>query len=226
MKTYVVHGPPLSGKSTYVQRQKGPNDLVFDFDLVMAALTGLPVHQHNEHLVSYVVDIRGLIIARLKSEENLDNAWIIATRVTPRLKHSLEGLDVEYIELQVDIETAKERLHQDPDGRDIKVWEQVIDRHFGVVGEERRFYKTAEWKRKRLEILERDNHECQECKREGRFSKGNVVHHVLHLDDRPDLALETDNLLTVCEACHNKLHPERLRRRAIDKKEHIAPERW
>jgi len=91
MRTYVVHGPPLSGKSTYVQQHRGSNDLVFDFDLVMAALTGKPAHEHNEHLVSYVVDIRDLIIARLKSEDRLDNAWIIATRVTPRLRHSLEA---------------------------------------------------------------------------------------------------------------------------------------
>ncbi len=89
-----------------------------------------------------------------------------------------------------------------------------------------RFYATREWKQKRLEILERDNYECQLCKREGRYSKGNVVHHVKHLEDRPDLALDDDNLMTVCEACHNRLHPERLIRPEAARREHVIPERW
>ena len=29
------------------------------------------------------------------------------------------------------------------------------------------FYNSSEWKGKRLEALERDNHECQHCKEEG-----------------------------------------------------------
>ena len=88
------------------------------------------------------------------------------------------------------------------------------------------FYKTGVWVRKRTEILERDNHECQRCKDAGGYSKGNVVHHIKHLEDRPDLALEDDNLMTVCEACHNALHPERMRTPEASKRRQITPERW
>ena len=91
---------------------------------------------------------------------------------------------------------------------------------------EGRFYKSKMWEHKRLEILERDNFECQECKAEGGYSKGNVVHHILHLKDRPDLALEDSNLVTVCGACHNVLHPERLQRPERRKIEQLMPERW
>ncbi|WP_461367237.1 HNH endonuclease [Candidatus Darwinibacter acetoxidans] len=91
---------------------------------------------------------------------------------------------------------------------------------------EGKFYKSSAWEKKRLEILERDNHECQRCKDAGGYSKGNVVHHIKHLDDRPDLALEDDNLMTVCEACHNALHPERLRTPEASKRRQITPERW
>ena len=89
-----------------------------------------------------------------------------------------------------------------------------------------RFYKTAGWEKKRLEILERDNYECQRCKAKGRFGRGNVVHHIKHLEARPDLALEDDNLMTVCERCHNELHPEKLKRAETAKRERITPERW
>ncbi len=54
------------------------------------------------------------------------------------------------------------------------------------------FYKTMAWLNKRAEVLERDNYECQMCKAEGRYGRGNVVHHIKHLTHRPDLALEDD----------------------------------
>ena len=89
-----------------------------------------------------------------------------------------------------------------------------------------RFYKTREWGQKRLEILERDNYECQRCKAEGRFSPAVVVHHVQHLDRHPELALEDDNLLSLCEPCHNREHPEKLVKPEISKLRQAFPERW
>lgn len=88
------------------------------------------------------------------------------------------------------------------------------------------FYKTRRWRRKRRAILDRDNHECQECKKRGEFSRGIVVHHVRHLDARPDLALADDNLLTVCERCHNQLHPEKFGQEEAAKRRQLTPERW
>jgi 5-methylcytosine-specific restriction endonuclease McrA len=36
-----------------------------------------------------------------------------------------------------------------------------------------------------------------------------MVHHVLPLDVRPDLALDLDNLRSLCVVCHNQSHPEK-----------------
>lgn len=88
------------------------------------------------------------------------------------------------------------------------------------------FYKSSAWRRKRRKILARDNYECQVCKQEGRYNKGVVVHHIEHLEDRKDLALEDDNLLTVCEACHNRLHPEKLQSDEAISRGQKIPERW
>ncbi|NLG89793.1 MAG: HNH endonuclease, partial [Clostridiaceae bacterium] len=66
----------------------------------------------------------------------------------------------------------------------------------------KRFYKSKEWKRKRKEILRRDNYECQRCKREGGFSKATTVHHIKHLDKHPELALVDSNLESLCGVCH------------------------
>ena len=74
------------------------------------------------------------------------------------------------------------------------------------------FYKTTKWIRKRSHILRRDRYQCQECRKYGRFTEATYVHHIQHLEDRPDLALVDSNLESVCLACHNKLHPEKGRR--------------
>lgn len=84
-------------------------------------------------------------------------------------------------------------------------------------GEEAEFYTWGEWRRLRPEVLKLDHNECQRCKAMGRFRRGNIIHHVKHLQDRPDLALsiwdpETGErqLVTVCKRCHEELHPESL----------------
>lgn len=71
------------------------------------------------------------------------------------------------------------------------------------------FYKSRAWQRKREAILRRDKYICQNCKRYGRNTEATTVHHIKHLEDAPELALANDNLVSLCAACHNKLHPEK-----------------
>lgn len=86
------------------------------------------------------------------------------------------------------------------------------------------FYKSTEWIHKRLNILKRDNRECQHCKANGLYSAANCVHHIKHLKNRPDLALVDSNLISLCNACHNEMHPEKLKN---NKKKIInIEERW
>jgi len=73
----VVWGPPAAGKSTYVEENKGENDLIYDFDALMRDISGLDIYDRNEHLISYLVDFRAQIIERLEDEAQLDTAWII-----------------------------------------------------------------------------------------------------------------------------------------------------
>lgn len=225
MKVYVVHGPPLSGKTTYVNKHKGPNDLVYDFDHVMAAISGLPVHQHNDNLIGYVLDIRDLIVNRLKRESRIDNAWIITTKIRQRFREQLQGLDVEYIRLIVDKQTALKRLQEDPDGRNVEEYITLI-RTWQNEKERRIFYKSPEWRRVRELVIERDNYECQHCKAKGKFHKAECVHHIKHLEDRPDLALEPSNLISLCYACHNLEHPEKFPVRRVQPRDEVILERW
>lgn len=75
------------------------------------------------------------------------------------------------------------------------------------------FYCSRQWLHKRDMVLRRDGYQCQDCRRYGRITQAVTVHHIEHLEDRPDLALTSSNLVSLCAACHNKRHPEKARQR-------------
>ncbi|MDO4157400.1 MAG: HNH endonuclease [Oscillospiraceae bacterium] len=59
------------------------------------------------------------------------------------------------------------------------------------------FYQSKAWKRKRGWILRRDGYQCQDCKRYGRMRQATIVHHIKHLDQHPELALTSSNLVSL-----------------------------
>lgn len=77
----------------------------------------------------------------------------------------------------------------------------------------KKFYKSRAWIKKRKEIIERDNNECQDCKRKGYAIVGQLtkldIHHIRFLETNWNLRLKNDNLITLCVECHNKKHPEK-----------------
>ena len=79
---------------------------------------------------------------------------------------------------------------------------------------EEEFYNSGAWKSKRKYILKkRDKLLCQNCKKYGRYRTATTVHHIKHLLDAPELALTDSNLISLCSACHNQMHPEKGGRR-------------
>lgn len=93
------------------------------------------------------------------------------------------------------------------------------------------FYNSNEWKEKRERIKERDNNECVWCRKEGKVTTNShevlEVDHIKELAEHPELALEDDNLRTLCKDCHNKRHG-RMNYRHTNKKENkwSDDERW
>ncbi|HHY72691.1 MAG TPA: HNH endonuclease [Bacillus bacterium] len=84
--------------------------------------------------------------------------------------------------------------------------------------QKRTFYKSSGWEKLRQEALKRDNYECKECKRLGhvhvdskkidgeRKSIELNVDHIKEIETHPELALELDNLQTLCIRHHNEKH--------------------
>lgn len=80
------------------------------------------------------------------------------------------------------------------------------------------FYVSRTWRRKRKEVILKHQGECQPCKRKGRHSAADTVHHWFHLDEYPEYALEEyvldegvmkKNLEPFCHECHELEHDNR-----------------
>lgn len=63
----------------------------------------------------------------------------------------------------------------------------------------RRMRKLARFAKLRRMMLQRDNFTCQIC-----FESGMDAHHIKTIKERPDLAFELFNLVTLCKICHDK----------------------
>ncbi|MFI3211264.1 MAG: HNH endonuclease [Peptostreptococcaceae bacterium] len=88
-------------------------------------------------------------------------------------------------------------------------------------GQMNKFYKSAEWRKLRLEVLKEDHNECQWCKKVGKITKATTVHHMQFVDKHPDLALskhyyyqnkEYKNLISLCSDCHYQAHHKTLKK--------------
>lgn len=110
-----------------------------------------------------------------------------------------------------------------------------------------RFYKSREWMELKEEVLRENHYECAECKKRGIITRYDIdedgnkrllstVHHVQYVKKHPADALSKfytyegktyRNLIPVCKACHNKLHPEKSGRRAKKKTDgFVNEEKW
>jgi 5-methylcytosine-specific restriction enzyme A len=68
------------------------------------------------------------------------------------------------------------------------------------------FYKDKRWIKKRANVLKRDDYLCRECKRYGKTTPATTVHHIFPLKDYPEHKLNSDNLYSCCNTCHNTFH--------------------
>ena len=80
----------------------------------------------------------------------------------------------------------------------------------------KKLYNSSTWQKIRKQVLSRDFYICQIC---GQVN-ANVVHHIKELtkDNIADSSIATnkENLITVCNQCHDEIHSRNYRREKRD----------
>lgn len=67
-----------------------------------------------------------------------------------------------------------------------------------------KFYWTSTWKKK-SSAYRAEHPLCEECERLGLIVPSTMVDHKIPYRERPDLALDDDNLRALCWQCHNRI---------------------
>jgi len=75
----LVCGPPASGKSTYVEQNKGPSDIVIDLDVIASGLARTTLHGWNAKWIGPSVRARNDMIGRLSKPQACKHsrAWLV-----------------------------------------------------------------------------------------------------------------------------------------------------
>ncbi|WDL98137.1 HNH endonuclease [Alicyclobacillus sp. ALC3] len=77
-QVFLVYGPPLSGKSTFVQQSKGRLDILVDINEIFAAMTGLPEYDKPDSLLPIARQMRSQLIDHIRVRfGRWHNAWIV-----------------------------------------------------------------------------------------------------------------------------------------------------
>lgn len=116
---YIVYGPPLSGKTTYVLENKGERDLVIDMDRLFEAVTLLDRYNKPDALKYNVLAIRNTLIDNIKTRYgNFESAWIVGGYADRYEREKLASdLGAELIFIEATKEECYEKLTSVEDKR-------------------------------------------------------------------------------------------------------------
>ena len=134
-KVYYVYGAPCSGKSTFVQQNKGNSDLVVDIDLLWQAVTGGALYDKPDALKTPVFTLRDSLLDVVKTRSGKwERAWIIegGARKGDRGRR-IAALGAEDIFIDTDKDTCLRRLASDEKRTNVaELWQGYIEEWFST----------------------------------------------------------------------------------------------
>lgn len=130
-QVFLVYGPPLGGKTTYVRQNMDAGDLVVDLDAIYSAISFQPSYDHPAPLTINAFGVRDFLYDQIRIRNGgWQTAWVIAG--LPR-KDQRERLAARLGASQVLVECSKEECHKRllmcDDGRSMD-WGGFIDKWF------------------------------------------------------------------------------------------------
>ena len=129
---YLVHGSPLSGKSSWVKQVAKKDDIICDIDRIYEMITNNPRYVKSDRVKANVFQIRNFIIEMIQMRSGkFQNAYIVGSYpLCMERKRLCDSLGAKSIHIDTDKETCIERLYENPDGRNVDDWKGYIEEYF------------------------------------------------------------------------------------------------
>ena len=133
MSLIIVHGPPCSGKSTYVREHMGERDVCFDYDKIANALTGKQLHTlaDKNHARPMVLAVRqAMLESYRKHAGGIRDFYVITSSQSPAFWAAMNDYQPETVEMDTDLDTCLAWLAQDESRTEKQTWETIIRNWF------------------------------------------------------------------------------------------------
>jgi predicted kinase len=132
-EVFIVFGPPLSGKKTFVREHMARGDIVVDMDALYAAVSMLPSYDKPDNLYTNVLGIYNQLIDNIRTRYGKwHNAWIIGGYADKYKRERLaDDLGAELIFCDVSKQECLRRLELDKERQYRKdEWTKYINKWF------------------------------------------------------------------------------------------------
>lgn len=129
-QVFLVYGPPLSGKTTYVLQHAGPEDLIVDLDRIGAAVGNAPLYERRSGVKAAVFLVRDVLYDHIRTRGGAwPVAWVIGGFPRKDERERLASrLGASMIRIEAEEGECLARLYHD-DSRPL-IWEDYIKAWF------------------------------------------------------------------------------------------------
>lgn len=131
-KNLIITGAPGSGKSTYAQKIKKPNDMILDFDNLRIAMSGKSHSQVDDYEV--LNRMRKTVFKYLNNKENKNRFLILVTEPNEqKLKYMSDYLNADIFKMPTSREQTIRQINKDKSRKNKQLFIDLANDYFDKV---------------------------------------------------------------------------------------------
>lgn len=131
----LVYGCPCSGKSTFARSNAGENDIIYDCDALVRAISTKTVHDTINTPAKWVaVALRRKMLEASAGDDKIENFFFLSRWKTESVAEILDGFEVVEQYMDVTKDECYRRLESDDTRPDKEAWRSIIDEWFEKYG--------------------------------------------------------------------------------------------